>query len=298
MRKKYFQGKKVGTFLGMILITTMLKFVFLSFICMLSPFAVLTFGVVLWNEQELCDMCYAWPRACLTTSFITTYWVHGAFLYTNPFGYGRIQTTTRTTPRETKTHLAERSETGNTTDARAYQQNKLKKILLLNLLQNQLIAVFACVLFCDTAFDVRPSRVPGTIETLLHFSVFILCNEVVFYVTHKLLHTKYLFRTVHYIHHQYSAPHAFSAIYCHWFEFVASNLASVMIGCVCMHSSVWTVALWIVTAIITTQTHHSGLRLPWMRGSSQPEFHDNHHRTPNINFGSGLFMDYAFSHRR
>ena len=24
----------------------------------------------------------------------------------------------------------------------------------------------------------------------------------------------------------------------------------------------------------------------------------SHHRTPNINFGSGLFMDYAFSHRR
>lgn len=64
-------------------------------------------------------------------------------------------------------------------------------------------------------------------DLLLDMIIIILWNDLHFYGCHWLLHKKWFYRNVHYIHHQSKVPTPFSTYSFHWFE--AFLLSSVMI---------------------------------------------------------------------
>ncbi len=83
---------------------------------------------------------------------------------------------------------------------------------------------------------------PGMATVLINLALLTVWNEVHFYACHRLLHTRWLYRKVHAVHHRSVVPTPFTTYSFHWVE--AAMLSSVMI----LMALVWT--LDIVTMIV------------------------------------------------
>ncbi|KAF4523699.1 hypothetical protein B566_EDAN011563 [Ephemera danica] len=96
---------------------------------------------------------------------------------------------------------------------------------------------------------------------LAEMAFLILIEEIGFYYAHRF-------------HHEWTAPIAVTAIYCHPIEHVFSNLFPPFLGVFVVGSHVATAWLWFTLAICNTLNAHSGYHMPFF---PSPEAHDYHH---------------------
>lgn len=170
--------------------------------------------------------------------------------------------------------------------------------LLINLISGQILVVIpsalSFALFRNETFGVRISEnLPNSKELFWSFVLLVVIDEILFYYSHVLLHWKPLYRSVHKVHHEFTAPIGLAAAYCHPLEMLVSNVIPLIGGCVLINAHVFTLWFWTVLAIFGTQTHHSGYRFPWQFVlDHNPNFHDFHHETFNSNFGVLGILDY------
>lgn len=115
--------------------------------------------------------------------------------------------------------------------------------------------------------------------------------DVGFYILHRIMHTKYFYKRIHKIHHEWKAPIGIIAIYAHPTEHLITNLLPPMLGPVLMTSNVCTLWIWFATVAVSTVSDHSGYHLPFLKS---PEFHDHHHVAFTECFGSCGIMDFIF----
>merc|ERR1712046_321287 len=103
---------------------------------------------------------------------------------------------------------------------------------------------------------------------------------------------KWLYANVHKQHHENKVPLALAAIYCHPLEFLVSDIFPLGFGMIAFNVHVYTGVVWTCYAVMVTQTHHSGVRWPWIdRLTAQPNFHDYHHEKFNVNYGAMGWLD-------
>ena len=102
------------------------------------------------------------------------------------------------------------------------------------ILSNQLLIGF--IYFC-TFFHLRRAigfddgrELPSPSRVLLDFLVFLVMEELLFYYFHRLLHHPRVYKVVHKKHHEWTAPIAITAMYCHPIEHMLSNLLPVAVG--------------------------------------------------------------------
>jgi methylsterol monooxygenase len=162
------------------------------------------------------------------------------------------------------------------------------------------IAVNTCVvpvigLVMGHMIKFRPSdfEIPGPFEMFLSTLAGVLVNEITFFYGHWLFHAnKFLYRQVHKIHHEFKAPCALAAVYCHPIELVLSDFIPLSAGIILFNANLYNAAVFTTFAVLGTQTHHCGFRWPWIPShGNQPDFHDMHHERNHCNYGNIGFMD-------
>ncbi|XP_064636730.1 fatty acid hydroxylase domain-containing protein 2-like [Lineus longissimus] len=107
-------------------------------------------------------------------------------------------------------------------------------------------------------------------------------EEFTFYYSHRMLHHPRLYKHIHKIHHEWTAPIGFISIYAHPIEHVLSNLFPPMLGPFLLGSHIGTAWLWFSVALLSTTVAHSGYHFPLL---PSPEAHDFHHLKFTNNFG-------------
>jgi lathosterol oxidase len=118
--------------------------------------------------------------------------------------------------------------------------------------------------------------------------VLTLWNEVHFYACHRLLHTRWLFRHVHSVHHRSRTPTPFSTYSFHPLE--AALLGSVMVTLQLFYDvSFWAALTYPLVSLTMNTLGHLNYALANERWWSAPlrasEHHGLHHRKVNGNFG-------------
>lgn len=105
------------------------------------------------------------------------------------------------------------------------------------------------------------------------------------YWAHRALHTKWLYKNVHKVHHRYVSPTPFSAFALHPVEFVIFQSAGIIQLCFIETHVIGYLAAVLFVAY-HNQVDHSGIDfeggLPWMPTT---KYHDDHHLYFHLNFG-------------
>ncbi|TXT12805.1 hypothetical protein VHUM_01206 [Vanrija humicola] len=106
-------------------------------------------------------------------------------------------------------------------------------IIVINL-RNWVFVNWPCYAFIGyfCPFKTSYESLPGGFMTFFTYIFALLCEEVGFFYIHRFFHSKRWYASVHKLHHQYTAPVAFTAEYCTMIEHLVVSYCIVSLGTV------------------------------------------------------------------
>uniref|UniRef100_A0A7S1S033 Fatty acid hydroxylase domain-containing protein n=1 Tax=Alexandrium catenella TaxID=2925 RepID=A0A7S1S033_ALECA len=138
------------------------------------------------------------------------------------------------------------------------------------------------------AFDMR--RTPSTGALARDVVVWMAVEEVVFFYVHRFMHeNKRMYAAIHKLHHTWTAPVSFVAIYCHPLEHVLSNLSPLFLGPVLCGSHMAAISVYVFLGLVHTLAVHSGY---WFCDDNG--MHDEHHAKFTVNYGILGVLDMLY----
>ncbi|XP_075633111.1 methylsterol monooxygenase 2-2 isoform X2 [Castanea sativa] len=153
---------------------------------------------------------------------------------------------------------------------------------------------------CVVVFHCRPGIFRNIVFMQIMF--YFVLEDFVFYWGHRVLHTKWLYKHVHSVHHEYATPFGLTSEYAHPAEILFLGFATI-VGPAITGPHLITLWLWMVLRVLETVEAHCGYHFPWSLSNFIPlyggaDFHDYHHRllyTKSGNYSSTFtYMDWIF----
>jgi methylsterol monooxygenase len=162
-------------------------------------------------------------------------------------------------------------------------------LIVFNLYAGMLVSIVALLcLLPERSWDWR--QLPDTTTLTRDACIWLAVEEVIFFYVHRWLHeNKVMYAKVHKLHHTWTAPVSFVAIYCHPFEHIASNIAPLLAGPIICGSHAAAVMTYTSVGLIHTLAVHSGY---WFCDDNG--MHDEHHAKFNVNYGITGVLDSMY----
>lgn len=150
--------------------------------------------------------------------------------------------------------------------------------------------------------SINPKTLPSLSVFVIQILFAILCEDFVFYWSHRALHKPWLYSRVHKKHHEFYDIIHISSINTHWFEFFLGNILPLFASLMILRDNMHVVTLMSWIFFRNTETHecHSGYEFPWSVYTAIPFMNDssyhNFHHLKNIgNYASFFkFWDSIF----
>lgn len=116
-----------------------------------------------------------------------------------------------------------------------------------------------------------------------------LVQCLLFYLVHRLLHQRQMYKWIHSVHHQYKHPVPWTAFYCHPVEHFFANLFPVFAGPIFFDLSFVMFRFWVMLATVNAVFAHTSFKKLAHCDMTNP--HRVHHLKYRVNFGTGFWLD-------
>lgn len=137
----------------------------------------------------------------------------------------------------------------------------------------------------NQSFDWQ--NLPSKAHLARDILVWFVVEETMFFYLHRWLHVnKYMYQAVHKLHHTWTAPVSYVAMYCHPLEQVMCNILPLVLGPVLCGSHVAATGIYFFTGMVHTTAVHSGY---WFCDDNG--MHDEHHAKFTVNYGVTGVLD-------
>ena len=179
------------------------------------------------------------------------------------------------------------------------------KTVLQNLFQHFFTVPALLYFFAfDVFLTLNPATVQGPMPDPLtvawHMVVCVLCEDLLFYWSHRTLHIGFLYTAFHKRHHEHHTPFSLGAEYAHPVESIIGNIVPFLSGPFVTGCHMYEVCLWFAIRMTKTAEAHSGYFIPGVSifsmfpGCVSARQHDFHHSNNKGSYGSFLrFWDWA-----
>ncbi len=154
-----------------------------------------------------------------------------------------------------------------------YENNtKQRQVAYIRSIQN--LFILFCII-CILPFDSIPSSTDNQYTVLF---VWFILADIIFTITHRLLHTKKLY-WIHKQHHTNNPSYSTSTFDSHIVEFLFGNVSTGIMPMIIYKGSDTIQTLWITVAILNTVISHT------IEGP-----HLIHHKLLRYNYGQGFYL--------
>jgi methylsterol monooxygenase len=146
---------------------------------------------------------------------------------------------------------------------------------------------------------------PSLLTMAYQIAIFFVMEDAWHYGAHRFLHIKALYKHIHKLHHEFSAPFGLAAEYAHPIEILVLGMGTVggpLLWCWAsggnMH--ILTMYIWITLRLFQAVDAHSGYDFPWSLNKFLPfwagaDHHDYHHQAFNNCFSTSFrYLDTMF----
>jgi len=147
--------------------------------------------------------------------------------------------------------------------------------------------------------SVDPATIPSVWTLLWQLTLLSIVNETLFYWSHRLLHTRWLYGPVHKKHHTFKVPIGIAAAFATPPEEMLSTFLSTIFPTIPLGVHLYTLLLWLAFRVWETIDAHSGYLLPFSPFTiltNNAAHHDFHHSHNVGAYGTFVhFWDYVMA---